>query len=97
MASNGAHISNRGVANFVGPVTQELLEAVTQTSPAVIMVSPGSRATGESWVNRINNEQLALPPVLLCIDYEWLESEELYEFAVTSCWWPIPPPTWKSV
>ena len=76
-----ASLSNRGVVEFVGPVHRELQEAVLLTSPSAIMISPGSEKVGRGLLNAPASERSILPPILLCVDHESLESEELYEYA----------------
>ena len=76
-----ASISNRGAVEFVGPVVQEIPEAVSHTNPSAIMVSPGSEGLGILRLDSSSGEQPFLLPVLLCVDHESLETEELYEYA----------------
>jgi len=76
-----ASLSNRGIFEFVGPVDLGILEAVSQTSPSAVLVSPGSNGVGRALVNTSASDQPFLPPVLLCIDHESLETEELYDYA----------------
>lgn len=65
-----ASLSNRGVAEFVGPVVKEIPEAVSKTSPTAIMVSPGYDSVCVLLLNSSAGEQAFLPPVLLCVDHE---------------------------
>ena len=76
-----ASLSVRGIAEFVEPVGQEIQEAVSRTSPSAIMVSPGADQIGRSFLDSSDSDQAALPPVLLCVDHESLETEELYGYA----------------
>ena len=76
-----ASLSNRGAVEFVGPVVQEISEAVSRTRPSAVIVCPGFDGLGRSPLNRSAGEHPFSPPVLLCIDHESLETEELYVFA----------------
>jgi len=76
-----ASLSTRGVVELVGPVVQELQKAVFRTNPSAIVVSPDFDSVGQVLANTVSSEQAFLPPVLLCVDHENLETEELYEYA----------------
>lgn len=76
-----ASLSSRGIAEFVGPVAPEISEAVAQTDPSAIIVSPGFDTPGQPLLIRPASEQPSFPPILICLDHESLETEELYEYA----------------
>ena len=63
-----ASLSNKGVVEFVGPVVKEIPEAVSETSPSAIMVSPGSGGAGLPLLNISANGQPFSQPVLLCVE-----------------------------
>lgn len=76
-----ASLSSRGIVEFVGPVVQEIPEAVTETNPSAIVVSPGFGTLNQPLLDEFADGDSHTPPVLLCLDHESLETEELYEYA----------------
>ncbi len=71
-------LSGRGIAEFVGPVVKEIPEAVTMTRPSAIVVCPGFSAPNKP---SLGDSLKSIPPILLCLDHESLESDELYDYA----------------
>jgi hypothetical protein len=80
-----ASLSIRGVAEFVGPFGQKIHEAVSRSNASAIMVSPGADRDGQSLFDISDGERTDLPPVLLCLDHESLETDELYGYADDFC------------
>jgi DNA-binding response OmpR family regulator len=82
-------LASQGGVVFVGPVTEKVEEAATQTGPSVLMVSPGFECIQEAFFKNQADKPSTYPPVLLCATPEALETDSLYtggdDFLVVPC------------
>ncbi|MDA0264484.1 MAG: winged helix-turn-helix domain-containing protein [Chloroflexi bacterium] len=74
-------LSSQGIVEFVGPADRGIHDAVALERPSVIMISPGYDAARQALLERRPVSPDRLPPVLLCLDHDSLETDELYEYA----------------
>ena len=91
-----ASLSNRRVAGFFGPDAQKISEAISQTNPSAIIISPVSESVFQALLDASPNEQSFMPPVLLCVDHEALRPRACTSTRMTSCWYSVPPPRSRS-
>jgi DNA-binding response OmpR family regulator len=64
---------------FIGPTHQNIREATSKTTPAVIMIGPGYEYTSLALGMSRDEEHAHTPSVLACITHDALENDDLYE------------------